>query len=272
MLALATLEIRNGNFTIATDIFQSALSSSKSSSDSAKVYFGIDGYYELRGQMKKSLENHLLGMDAFSRNNPPKNVLVQSTFSVEKYVFAGKGDAALKLLEKIENEFQPPLDKVAAFGYIFYYIAMENPDNAEKYIPDAMEVISDFGEQVLMANVYYAKGRIAELRMDYKVALENYTQFARMQPNSFQAYQWISMCHRELGDLNNAIENISIALKHNPFNPEFNLEAAMVYVKTGEQSKVKEHLDRALKIWENADKEYKPYQNAIKAYSQMNGI
>lgn len=269
MLALANLEIRNGSFDQAINLFQTALASSRSSSDSSKVYFGLDNYYELKGQMKKSLDYHLLGMNSFARNSPPKNVLVQSTFSIEKYVLAGNKDAALKLLKKIHDEFQPPLDKVAAFGYLFYYIETGDPDNAEKHIPDAMEVISGFGEQVLMANVYYAKGRISELRMNYKEALENYIQFSRMQPNSFHAYQWISLCYRELGDLNKAKENILLALKHNPFNPEFNLEAAMVFTKTGEKSKVKEHLERALNVWDSADKDYKPYQKAKAMASQI---
>jgi hypothetical protein len=79
----------------------------------------MEKYYTLKGQIVKSFDFYNLGMEKFSRYNPPKNIMIQSTFNVDKYVLAGKGEEAFKLLKKIEVELQPPLDKVASFGFFF---------------------------------------------------------------------------------------------------------------------------------------------------------
>jgi len=269
MLAIGDLNIRDGNFDKTFEIYQGALTSSKSARDSAAVYFEMEKYSTLKGQIVKSFDFYNLGMEKFSRYNPPKNIMVQSTFNVDKYVLAGKGEEAFKLLKKIELESQPPLDKVASFGFLFYYVELGDANEAEKYIPNAMEVISGFGEEVLMANIYYAKARIAEIRQNFKQGLENYTQYAKMQPNAYPAYQWMARCHRELGDFNKAKENILLALKYHPTDPENNYEAAMIYMKLKDKLKAKDHIDKALKIWANADANYKPFQNALLAKNQI---
>jgi tetratricopeptide (TPR) repeat protein len=271
-ILLADLDLRDGKFDDAYNIYQEALSSSRSAKDSASVYFEMDRYYSLKGEMIKSLDTYLQGMNSFARYNAPKNILINSTFNIDKYVLAGRDEDALKLLKKIELEFQPPLDKVASFGYLFYFIELGDANEAEKYLPGAMDIITGFGEEMLMANIYYAKARIAEIHQDYNQALESYMQYSKMQPNSYPAFQWIARCYRELGNLDKARENIFIALKNHPFDPENNYEASMIYLKTKDKQKAKEHIDIALKIWINADPDYEPYRKALLTSSQIDLI
>jgi tetratricopeptide (TPR) repeat protein len=269
MLLSADVSLREGNFEKAVNLYEKALITAKSPRDSASVFFKLDQFYAFKGQMKKSLEYYLKARDEFAKYNPPKNILVQSTFSIDKYVLAGRDEEAFKQLKKFESEFQPPLDKVIAFGYLFYYIELANADEAEKHIADAMEVITGFGEEMLMGNIYYARARIAEIRKDFKSALENYTQYAVMQPGVYPAYQWLARCHRELGDESKAQENIQLALRYHPFDPENNYEAALVYLTLGDKRKAKEHLDRALKVWASSDPEYQPYQKALLTFNEI---
>ena len=84
-----------------------------------------------------------------------------------------------------------------------------------------------------------------------------------MNPSDRDAQRWISTCQRELGDLKKARKSIEEALKHNPWDPKSNFEAALLYLELNDKQKAREYLDKALKIWENADTIYKPYRKAL---------
>ncbi len=60
-----------------------------------------------------------------------------------------------------------------------------------------------------------------------------------------------------------------IALKHKPFYPMNNYEAALLFIDKGDKDKAKEHLQQALEVWKDADEGYKP---AIKAREKLNEL
>jgi Tfp pilus assembly protein PilF len=59
-----------------------------------------------------------------------------------------------------------------------------------------------------------------------------------------------------LKDYEMAEEEIDISLKHRPYQPVANYEAAMLYLETGDREKGREYLQRAVDIWKDADPDY----------------
>lgn len=268
-LDLADLEMREGNPDNAAKIYQEALDLSKTSRDSAAVYLKQIDFFNFIGQPSRAFASYQLGIQKFARYNAPKEVTIQEIFNIDKYVLAGKNDEALNMLKRARTALQGPLAKATAFGYMFYYVETEDAAEAEKYIPDALEVITGFGEDFLLGNIYYAKGKIAEIRKDYKSAIEYYNDFKTMLPASFPVYQWIARSYREAGETGKARDEILKALRLHPFDPENNLEAALIFVKSKDRKKASEHLNKALKIWKNAEPDYKPYQKALELSARV---
>jgi class 3 adenylate cyclase/tetratricopeptide (TPR) repeat protein len=272
MLSLSDVNIKEGNFAEAINIDNKALTSAKTALDSAKIYFDLDHYYKLRGQMKVSLDYFEKGMYKLASNYPPFTIKQRYLLNIDKLVLADKSEDAFKLLKSLEKDFQPPFDKVVSIGYLRYYIEINDADKADKYVSDVLELIKSLGQENLLVIVDQAKGRIAEIRKDYKSALDSYSSFSQRQPGEYQPYQWMSRCQRELGNIKEAQADIERALKQHPFDPESNYEACMVYLKLNDKQKAKECIDRTLDIWKDADASYVLFQQALTAKKQLGDI
>lgn len=272
MLALADLDLCKGNPDGAYKIYREAVAASKSAADSSMVIYKLSDFYILKGQMVKALECFIMGLDKSARFDSPLGNLIQTFSGIDKYVKAGKSKEALELLRNAEKEMQPPFNKFSAFGYIIYYTETRNADEAEKYLPVAMEFIKGFRVDFFKYIIYYAQGRISEIRRNYKTALENYVECSKIIPGEYGPFQFISRCQRELGNTKEAEISIEKALKQQPFDPENNYEAAMLYFKLNKNPKAKEHLDRALKVWKDADTNYEPYRKALVVKRQLGAV
>ncbi|MCD4664405.1 MAG: hypothetical protein K8R68_03975, partial [Bacteroidales bacterium] len=240
--------------------------------DSADVYNAISKLYRVKGKISTSLNYFEKYLDLIEKIYPPLRVLVQQAFTIGYYIEAGKEKQAFEILKNIESKFEPPLDKVAAFGYLFAYLELEDADNAEKQIPDAEQLAKGFGEEMLLANVYHAWGRIYEMREEYEKAIENYLIFHELQPTSFALNIYLCQCYRELGENKKAEEYILEALKYYPFRPKINYEAALIYMNMGDNEKAIEYLRRANAIWKEADHNYEPAQEAKEKLIELEAI
>lgn len=269
MLSIADVNRREGNFDDALIIDNKAFTSSKTAEDSASVYNDLILYSSLKGQMINSLDYFKKAMDKFARYSSPIETDQLFITNIDFYVFAGKSEEGLKLLKSFEKYFQPPVDKIISFGYLIYYLELNDANEAEKYLLDVIELLEGFGAENQLQFVYYAKGRIAEIRKDFKTALENYNERSLRMPGEYDTYQWIARCQRELGNNKEALKSIEHALKQHPYDPENNYEASMIYLKMDDKQKAWEFLNKALEVWKDADANYLPYQKALEAKKQL---
>lgn len=184
-IKIAKIESRTGNFDLAEKQLFELLRICKTKSDSADTYKAISKYFRLKGKVSASLNYFEKYIDLLKEFQPPLRVSVQRAFTIESYIEAGQEERAFEILKNIEADFEPPLDKIAAFGYLFAYLELEDADNAEKQIPDAEQLAKGFGEETLLANIYYAWGRIYAMRGEYEKALENHKIFYELQPTYF---------------------------------------------------------------------------------------
>jgi class 3 adenylate cyclase/tetratricopeptide (TPR) repeat protein len=272
ILSLAKISFRTGNIDEVSKYCDEALTAARSAQDSSIVYYSIMNYYSLKGQMLISLEYLDKYLHESAKYLPPFMNLFNSFEGLDLYIQAKKSEEAITILQNTHKDLQPPYDKLISLGYLFFYLETKNAEEAEKYISEVEEFIKGFGFEFLRPALTDARGKIAEIRNDYKSALMSYQEYLKSKPNEYETYQWISRCYRELGEFKDAEKNIEFALKQHPFNPENNYEAAMLYMKRNDKQKAKEYLDRALEVWKDADATYEPYQKALELKKQLEAV
>ena len=269
---LAKIESRTGQFDLAEKHLFELMEDCKTTQDSLDVYRAISSLFRQRGQINSSLHYFDNGVNLAQEIMTPLQVSVQRAFTIGYYIEAGQNERAFEILEKIKAEFEPPLDKVASFGYLFAYLELEDPDKAEAEIPGAEELAKGFGEESLLANVYFAYGRIYEMRGEYEKAIENFQTFRELQPTSYSLNIYLCECYRELGENKEAEKYIIDALKHYPYNAKVSFEAALIYLNLGEDEKALEHLRLANEIWIAADASFKPAIEAREKLEEVEGV
>jgi tetratricopeptide (TPR) repeat protein len=268
-LALAVVELRVGEFDKVIASYEQLLANARSAEDSASVLASMSTYYSVTGQADKSLEANQQMVEIYKKTMPMLRVLVQQVFQIEKYIIAGEKEEAFSLLAQIESEFEPPLDKVAAFGYLFGYIETGEDEKAESYVPIATELAKVFGEEMLLSNVNYGMARIYQLREEYENAIEYYQLFLEKNPTNYPMHAYMSECYRGLKDYDKAEESIQLALKHYPYRPTILFKASKLYFDLGKDEKAMEYLQLANDIWKDADVDYKSANEAKVLLNEM---
>lgn len=256
------VDIKKGKTENIENEYLKLLTSSNSTNDSSSVYIALSDFYQREGKTKRSLLYFQKAIELNEKTAKPLAHKVQQVFAIDKYTLAGQYKEAQQLLKNIEQQLQSPIDKVVAFGYMFFYISIDSLDKAESYISKAKELAVDFGEESLLADIYYAQGKIYEQKSMFIEAIECYDYYEQKRPSESIVNLWKARCFRQINKNKEAEKLIEVAMKHDPYNPEINYEAAIIYNAKGKSQKAKEHLSRSLEVWKNADKDYKPAMNA----------
>lgn len=253
---LANILLKSGEFDLAYREYQDALTSCRSARDSTSVLISLETYYLTKGQAKKSLETYEQTLSVLSSILPPKDHMVYQILNIDSYLDAGEMDRAFEVLDEIKGKLEPPLDNLVPFGYMTLYAELGDTIKVNEAFSGAQDLIDGFGEEVLMANIYFAQGRLNELLGKYLDGIEYYNSYLKMRPTSFFVHVNIARCYRLLKDYDKAEEEILISLKYRPFDPLRNYEASLLYLEMGDDEKGREHLERAVDIWKDADPDY----------------
>ena len=267
---LANVLLNSGDFVKAYDQYEDALSISRTARDSAMVYEALINYYIIKGQAKKSLESFKLQMRKAERYLNPKDYMASQAINLEPYVHAGEFEEAVEILENIADQLEPPLDKLVPFGYMLIYTANGDMEKARESIPGAEDLIKGFGQEALMANVYFTEGRISEQVGEYNEAIDHFTKFKNMNPSLYTVHINLARCYRLLKDYKNAEKELDAGLKFRPFDPEMNYEAALMYFDKGDEKEGMEYLERAVEIWKDADSDYEKANTAKEKLNSIN--
>ena len=259
---LAQLDLKEGFFDACLNRLEHAFDFCKTANDSIQLLSGFQAYYKFKGQPSRSYDYGIEKINLLASFKPPLQMLLTKTFSIEMWTAAGKSDEALAMLKKIESEIQPPFDQITAFGYLFYYVETGQAEKAKDYIPMAHKLIDGFGEKMLLPNVYYAEGKIAEMENDFTTAIEKYLMFRELEPSNTDALRWLARSYRKAGDQKNARKFVEQMIKHKPGSGKNHYEAALFYQSVGDQEKELEFVKKANDIWKDAEEIYTP---ALKA-------
>jgi tetratricopeptide (TPR) repeat protein/TolB-like protein len=262
LITLADIESNLGNFEQALEQYHEALELCKTPSQRSQVFLSFRQYYEIRGQLNRALDYIQQAKVEGEKFQAPVQILLDDVGYLETYIDAGKQSLAFEAIKKIEGRLTPFLEKVLPLGYMQIYLAIEDADNAEKTIDGLETFIKSWGIESFRFFVFFAQGRINEIRGEYEQAILDYQKSLELAPTEFMTLEGIGRCQRKLKVYEKAEKSLQDALKIRPFNPKFNYEIALVYWDWGKEEKALEHLNRALYVWEDADPDYTPAQKA----------
>jgi tetratricopeptide (TPR) repeat protein len=266
---LAGVELYTGNFDDALDQYQRAQDIATTPEDRGNASMSLVDYYSFRGQIEKAIETFQSGMSQLSQCTAPAQLDLLRFLSADLYCMSGREETALKMIKDFEaQQHMPPLDRLAAIGYLMYYLELRDAT----YLPEAQKALEEFGQFIsdtgfeVIRYVYLGfEGALLMMSGDYTQATASLKKAIDSAPAGdddpeFNVY--LSECYRELGELEQAVEIIEEALKIEPFNAETHVEVARVYHAMGNVGKAYEHLDTALMVWAQADAEFEPATDA----------
>jgi len=257
MIELGTCAFESGDFGESLTIYEKAGSTAVSAEDKFKVFEALEDYYRRRGQMKNALEYFDKKMIECRKFSIPLLVLIQEMSRADLLVLNGKPAEAFQNLSALEKQFSPPFDKALAMGYIGAYLMQEKADEAEKRLTDIQTFIKQTGAALLNVYMLKVRGTIAEIRGEYRQAIELYLEVKKQSPGK-SVERSLAFCYRSLKEYDRAEELLKKALLISPFNADFNREAAQLYREMGRKEEALTHLKRAELIWREADANYEP--------------
>lgn len=268
-LSLLSVELRLDYPQGLSGRLESLLQSCNTGADSSQVYDFMVEYYNRIGKIGKSNESYESALKALRNKLSPKDIMTRQVFLAPGYAIAGNPEKGLGMLKDLEARFHYPLDKITAFGYMLYYIEMKDPVQARRYIAPAMELIEGFGEQLMLADIWYGEGRIAELEGDYTQAIISYQKYLEKMPGNDLSYRLLAGAYRKAGNLSAAVDNIAKALRFEPYSALNLLEAAKIAIDRRNKTQALEYLRAANQIWAEADPLYEPAREARELLRKM---
>jgi tetratricopeptide (TPR) repeat protein len=262
LVKLSSIEIKTGRFVEAKDHCEEALRVARTPEDRFNIYDELSYYYEMRGQPKRVLEVTELMVAEAGQYMPPLQHQFVRLATLSRYVDAGRPERAFALLDSVGSLIAPPLDKLAKFGDVELYLAMEQPDKVAAALVDLEAAVNAMQVRMLEDNVWRAKGEIAVLEGDYAAAIANFNEELTLDPSNTKIHRKIGECQRLLGRYEEAKESIQKRLTTHPMDPEAHYEMALAHADAGDMGEALEHLKKALEVWEEADPEYEPARKA----------
>ncbi len=262
LINLAGLERRFGNIEAAMTGLQAVLEQAKTRQDTVTIYGALANAYEYRGQIQQALEYQDLQLTLAATFSAPLVILRARLELLDDYVSVGQEPLAWQLLASIEQQMQPPVDRVAAFGYLNIALEKEEPDSVDAAAERIQSFIDDFGVQALQPPVVHARGRALEMREQYREAIETFQALLEITPTDISLHTDIGRCQRRLGELDEAEASFERSLEAFPYSPSVHYQLALLQETRGDVEMAVQHLETALDVWANADSLYKPAARA----------
>jgi len=255
-IGLGLLAQDTGDYRGALRLFESALEQSRTPADRARALSELARHYELRGQLRRSLEYMEQGIREISQFQPGFAVATAKLSSIEDYVEAGQSGKAEQIMREVRAELQPPFDGFSALGEAEFHIGQERWSEAETAVTRLEQSLRTHGFQFLESAIAYYRARIAEGQGNCRQATELYERASALEPTRISAHIDIGRCYLALSQPQQAIAHIEQTLVTHPHHPRGNYEIALAYLAVGNRDKAREHLQRAIDAWQDADPEF----------------
>ncbi len=254
LVRLGLLRTFRGKFDAALQTYEKAQDAATTLSQRAQVLTAQIGHYRIRGQIEKALQvrEQLISMPSA----PPSFVIRWRAITAFLYAEIGEEDKALRIIEKAQQEAQPPLDRLASLGRVGVFKATQNAKALEKLLPKYQSVIENFGLTARQWVVEMTRGDIRRLRGECPKALPLYEEALSYNPRAVQKVLirvQKARCYRREGQLEKAQAEVEKALRKVPIHPEALREKALIHQKRGEEAKAADATEEALRVYEPAD-------------------
>lgn len=255
-LRLATLLYMLGDFDGSVRQYEEALAAARTPEARSQVHHGLVHYHEMRGELRRALEQVELYVAELGRGTSPLSAAVEQLAHLEMYVAVGREEEAWRILRGAESAFFGPYERLPAYGHLQIQLEREDAQAAEAAVADLEQVIEALAFEVLRPRAVHARARIHEIRGEWRQAVERYEEQLRLSPTDHRIHTGLGRCHRQLGQHAEAEEHFRKALRVSPADPHTNYEAALLHRDLGDRARAREHLARASLAWRQADPEF----------------
>jgi tetratricopeptide (TPR) repeat protein len=262
LTAISGIEWRRGRTEEALARYAEALTLCKKSDDRVAIHDGVETLYLKRGQLEKAFDEMRLKWAELEKSGSPIQGMIVRMIDARQFVKADRADEAFEILGKLRRELGPPYDGMVPLGYVYVYLELDQADSADVYLQRLMPFIDAYQIEQLRQNVYFAQGRIAEIRGENAKAIENFEKQSEINPAEAVVHYLIGRCQRKLGDYANAEASFAKALKIYPSDPDVLYELALLQSDRGEKEKAIASIEKALYVWKDADPVFKRARDA----------
>ena len=270
-VGLASVERTMGNFDEAVDQLEEAQGMAGTPQERAQVFAAYESYYRFRGQIGAQIEQMEQRLAEAASYTPVLTLVQLQLGGAGPYAEAGRTEMALALVEEVRSQLPPPWDALAVSGELAVHLVLEDADAIEATLPGMENFITSFRYEIFRPIMFSGRGRVHELRGEYREAIEQYREQQRLSPSDTSVPTQLGRCYRELAEYDEAVALFQESLKVSPFAPKTNYELALTYEAMGRMEDARIHISRALEVWADADPEYKWAQRAREAAERIGG-
>lgn len=112
---------------------------------------------------------------------------------------------------------------------------------------DALSALDDaIAKNPELGLLYLTRGQVQRIRGDFDAAVVDFTNAARLEPQSFSAHFNLALMLQELQRFAQAIKAYQKALEIRPLDPDANMNLAIAYVQDDQPGKALEYAKRAV--------------------------
>jgi tetratricopeptide (TPR) repeat protein len=234
MVGLGVVERDLGEFDSARTQLDDALAAAGTAEERHRALAALANYSVFRGRLGEAIANRERMYAEGSKFQAPLQHTVQRLSGLGTYVKAGRTAEAHQVFKRVSSELHPPFDVFAALGEMELYVALEQPDEAERALTALEQAIRATGYKILNPAVTFARGRIAEALGQWERAISAYQETLKLAPSDLSTHSDISRCYRKLGQTDEAIEHGQRPLVAVPFDPRGNYELGLAYLESRE--------------------------------------
>lgn len=256
LLGLAKADVELGNFKKGLDSYYEILKNCTTPRERFNVYFALENYYFLRGELNKAIEYFDLKLAEQEKYDDQFEIFWTKSGFIPRYIIAGKSDAAFELVQYAEEHFGPPQDYMIPQIKLSFYLELEQLEGIENNLKDLEEYIDILHMEANRFLTHLARGKIHELKGEYESAVQEYLDYIELLPVVPSMHFHIGHCYRKLKNYRKAEEHLLKVMEFGPYWPEEVFELGLVYADWGKKDQALEYLRRANYIWENADTTY----------------
>jgi tetratricopeptide (TPR) repeat protein len=271
LITMADIDADLGNFEGSEKICQDALKNANTPEDRARIFGSLASLFKTQGRYRRALEYVRLLMDEENKSQPALGALLNKITHLEAFIRAGKKDEAFQRVEEFRSQAAAPFNELIPFGYLFYYVEVEDAEKATQALKEAEATPLGPNTEGNKPGIIYFKGRVHEMKGEYEQAIAAYREYLKARPADLSINMFIGRSYRKLREFKKAEDSMQKCLKTSPYDPDLHYELALLYIDTKDKTKALEHLNVALNIWKNADPGIREVEDARMRLASLTG-
>ncbi len=268
LVEIAALERGLGNFGEAQQRLAEAMNLVRTPQQRSAVLAGISELRSYRGDLRGSVSAYQERLAEEAKYQAPAVVLV-GRLSLPARIARVDAVAGAKELARLHAELKTPWDMYLPVADMQYYTEVDDAVRAEQAVAALEALIAKQNFKVFSSLAHYARGRVQEIRGDWRSAINHYQESLKLEPLDAGTRAYVGRCYRKLGDRARAQSELAQALRASPASGFGNLEMGLLMKENGDAVKAKAYLQRAIATWQEAEPSYKHLQEARAALQSL---